>query len=161
MEDMQKNILEEQVMQRVYLMWFGRYVRESRLVRLVALLLFLAVARIWVSFGDILHNMQSLELTKSAISKYAAIAFLSTEPVVQVITVLLAFLAILFMVDAGKIATRGFRHEWSKKKSTQTKNTPSGVFFVDPGRIELPPQQCECRVIPLYYGPVDRTIAQS
>jgi site-specific DNA recombinase len=24
---------------------------------------------------------------------------------------------------------------------------------VDPGRIELPPQQCECRVIPLYYGP--------
>jgi predicted nucleic acid-binding Zn finger protein len=25
---------------------------------------------------------------------------------------------------------------------------------VDPGRIGLPPQQCECRVIPLYYGPV-------
>lgn len=25
--------------------------------------------------------------------------------------------------------------------------------FVDPGRIGLPPQQCECRVIPLYYGP--------
>jgi hypothetical protein len=24
---------------------------------------------------------------------------------------------------------------------------------VDPGRIGLPPQQCECRVIPLYYGP--------
>ncbi len=25
---------------------------------------------------------------------------------------------------------------------------------VDPGRIGLPPQQCECRVIPLYYGPI-------
>lgn len=25
--------------------------------------------------------------------------------------------------------------------------------FVDPGRIELPPPQCECGVMPLYYGP--------
>ena len=28
---------------------------------------------------------------------------------------------------------------------------------VDPGRIGLPPRQCECRVIPLYYGPVAKT----
>ena len=27
------------------------------------------------------------------------------------------------------------------------------VFCVDLGRIELPPQQCECRVMPLYYRP--------
>ncbi len=27
--------------------------------------------------------------------------------------------------------------------------------MVDPGGIEPPPQQCECRVIPLYYGPVE------
>ena len=25
--------------------------------------------------------------------------------------------------------------------------------LVDPGRIELPPVQCECTVIPFYYGP--------
>ena len=25
---------------------------------------------------------------------------------------------------------------------------------VDPGRIELPPRQCECRVIPLNHGPL-------
>src|SRR3989338_1472723 len=35
---------------------------------------------------------------------------------------------------------------------------PRGNFFgksnlVDPGRIGLPPRQCECRVIPLYYRP--------
>src|SRR3989338_9988594 len=28
--------------------------------------------------------------------------------------------------------------------------------LVDPGRIELPPVQCECTVIPLYYGPIYR-----
>ena len=29
---------------------------------------------------------------------------------------------------------------------------------MDPGRIELPPQQCECRVIPLYYRPIKRLL---
>ncbi len=43
----------------------------------------------------------------------------------------------------------------------------SNSLLVDPGRIELPPPQCECGVIPLYYGPVastrrmDNTIQQS
>src|SRR5579864_6276229 len=36
-----------------------------------------------------------------------------------------------------------------------------GLRLVDPGRIELPPQQCECRVIPLYYGPKSYIILTS
>ena len=32
--------------------------------------------------------------------------------------------------------------------------TPTYNKLVDPARIELAPRQCECRVIPLYYGPI-------
>ena len=30
--------------------------------------------------------------------------------------------------------------------------------LVDPGRIELPPLQCECSILPLYYGPIGQQV---
>ena len=42
----------------------------------------------------------------------------------------------------------------SLRHPTKIRNlTTFGFILVDPGGIEPPPQQCECRVIPLYYGP--------
>src|SRR3989338_1198312 len=35
-----------------------------------------------------------------------------------------------------------------------------GLRVVDPGGIEPPPQQCECCVIPLYYGPASLKFLQ-
>src|SRR3989344_5933806 len=35
---------------------------------------------------------------------------------------------------------------------------PNKFRLVDPGRIELPPRQCECRVMPLYYGPLQSPV---
>ena len=37
----------------------------------------------------------------------------------------------------------------------------SKYHTVDPGRIELPPVQCECTVIPLYYGPILKKVCRN
>ena len=68
------------------------------------------------------------------------------------------------MVDPGRIApTFNLKIECREsaiflwkigKLPPQQCPDASGGPMVDPGRIELPPQQCECRVIPLYYGPL-------
>src|SRR3989344_1959583 len=52
---------------------------------------------------------------------------------------------------------RGHEEVWdtSVGESTPRLVNPESKL-VDPGRIELPPVQCECTVIPLYYGPIYR-----
>ena len=42
---------------------------------------------------------------------------------------------------------------WTRGESDSRLRNPADKL-VDPGRIGLPPPQCECGVIPLYYGPV-------
>jgi hypothetical protein len=103
-----KNILEQHIMQRVYLVWFGRYLRSSRLVRVLVLMLIVVLSRFWVSFTNIFENLQGISAEPSLISKYFVVASLHTEPIVQIFLGLGLLLALLFLFDIGKLFTRAF-----------------------------------------------------
>jgi hypothetical protein len=97
-----KNVLEEQIMQRIYLTWFMRYIRTSRLVRVVGLALLVVLLRFWVSFGDVLVNLKGI----SSLSQYLTVASQNTEFAVQIILGIATVLAVMFIVDLGKAVTK-------------------------------------------------------
>jgi len=101
-----KDILQEHIMQRVYLIWFGRYLRSSRLVRVLLIMIIVVLSRFWISFTNIFENLQGISAEPSLISKYFVSASLHTEPIVQVFLGLGLLLALLFLFDIGKIFTR-------------------------------------------------------
>ena len=99
-----QNILQKRIMRRVYSIWFLRYLKSSRLVRVAGLITLAILLRFWVSFADVFSNIKGA----SYLPQYIAVSYQNTELTVQVILAVSGFLALLFIIDFGKLIGRTF-----------------------------------------------------
>jgi hypothetical protein len=103
-DQMTQNALEARIMRRVYVSWFARKVRTSRLVRLVSLAGLMSITLTRVSVTQVLENASKMSINSHIMgySDYLAYAFMHTETIVQVLFAGSIGLLTLFMLDAGK-----------------------------------------------------------
>lgn len=95
-------------MQRVYLLWAWRKLSGSRMVRLGALSFFVGLASIDISFVDVFRNLRGIDWQVGSLANFFLTASLSTELTVQIVGVLAAAVAALFVADIGKTFGRFF-----------------------------------------------------
>lgn len=101
--------VSERVMQRVYLLWTWRKLSTSRMVRLGALSFFVGLASIDISFVDVFRNLKGIDWQFSSLANFFLTASLTTEVTVQIVGVLAAAIAMLFVADIGKTFSRLFQ----------------------------------------------------
>lgn len=93
------SIIKKNVMRRVRFVHFARKFLEPRVIKFSLLLLFLLVQSWFVSVPNIISNLGNPMRNFDALYAFIVSAFLNTEITVQVLSIAIAIVGILFVRD--------------------------------------------------------------
>ncbi|MFC1720992.1 hypothetical protein ACFLY0_01855 [Patescibacteria group bacterium] len=108
---MEKNTLHKKIMRNIYAIFILQKIINPTAFKLYVVMAFAWVGTLYVSFGNVFANMQSLS-GASALYKYSISSFANTELIVQVLSVAMLVALVWFVRDIFKTShANSFLHE--------------------------------------------------
>ena len=96
------NQLQNKIMNRVYGIWFFRKIRYSYKVRALIFAGAMVLSQFWVSFPEVIRNINGLPKTPSNLFSYLVDASLKTELQVQIMFFVAVLMIVFFVIDGLK-----------------------------------------------------------